>query len=310
MVTAVEQLTIQSVHASQRIDNFLRTRLKGLPKSRLYKALRKGEVRVNKKRVDPDYRLQAGDIIRIPPLRLAAPGEKAAIPQTLSTEIANAIIAKHPDFLIINKPAFLAVHRGSGVEVALIDILKSLFPKEAYLQLAHRLDRDTSGCILIARNPRFLRYFQEQLLNHRVEKQYHALVKGHWAHGACTIDAPLKRAALEKGERMVCVDSLENGAKKAITHFMPIQYSDAATLLGVTLVTGRTHQIRVHTAHCGHPVLGDQKYGDKSTNLLFKKHGLKRLALHAAQMAFYLPNGDRKVYTAKTPAIFTDLLKG
>lgn len=303
----VQYLTVEANYADQRIDNFLLSRLKGLPKSRLYKALRKGEVRVNKKRISPDYRLQTQDIIRVPPFRLANTNQKPAISDTLKASLEQAIIATTDDFFVLNKPAHLAVHGGSGIHVALIEALGQLLPENPHLQLAHRLDKATSGCIVIARNLAFLRYFQQQMQDNRVEKHYQALVKGRWPAERHTVDAPLRRILLPGHERRVQVDTLESGAKTAITHFKPIAYGKRTTLVDAKLITGRTHQIRVHTAHLGHPIICDDKYGDKTTNQHFSRLGLQRIALHAQRIAFYLPNGQYQCYESPTPAIFNHI---
>lgn len=294
-----QYITICAADVGQRIDNFLRARLKGLPKSRLYKALRKGEVRVNKKRISADYRLQLDDSVRIPPLRLAP---TASIPPVLSGHIATirqAIIATHPDFLILNKPAGLAVHRGSGVAVGIIDILPQVFPDAPFLQLAHRLDRHTSGCLVVARNRDFLRHFQQQLRDGQVEKRYHAWVAGCWQHGECTIDAPLQRDDNHK-QHVVRISHGEQ-AKSALTHITPVSCNQSISQLAIGLLTGRTHQIRVHLAHCQHPILGDDKYGDKQANATARARGLTRLALHASEVAFDLANGQRCCYVAPVP---------
>ena len=304
----VQYLTVDINYSNQRIDNFLLSRLKGLPKSRLYKALRKGEVRVNKKRVSPEYRLQEKDIVRIPPFRLRETKEKLAISTALKTTLEQSIIATSDDFFIINKPAHLAVHGGSGITVDLMDALGQILGKTEPLQLAHRLDKATSGCLVVARNLPFLRYFQQQMQENRVEKHYQALVKGHWPNNQRTVDTPLRRILLPGNERRVQIDTLENGAKTAITHFTPITYGKHATLIDAKLVTGRTHQIRVHTAHCGHPIIGDNKYGDRIINQHFSRLGLKRIALHAQRIAFYLPSGQYKSYISPTPLIFTVLI--
>ena len=305
----VQYLTVEANYSNQRIDNFLFSRLKGLPKSRLYKALRKGEVRVNKKRISPEYRLQENDIVRIPPFRLGETKEKSAISTALKTTLEQSIIASSDDFFIIDKPAHLAVHGGTGITVDLIDALGQMLGKTEPLQLAHRLDKATSGCLVVARNLPFLRYFQQQMQKNRVEKHYQALVKGHWPENQRTIDAPLRRTLLQGHERRVQVDTIENGAKIAITHFTPITYGKRATLIDAKLVTGRTHQIRVHAAHCGHPIIGDDKYGDKTTNQHFSRLGLKRIALHARRIAFYLPNGQHQCYESPTPSLFIESIQ-
>ncbi len=308
MSTTVYNITILAADAGQRIDNFLRARLKGVPKSRLYKAVRKGEVRVNKKRVKAEYRLQCDDVVRIPPLRVTAAAAIPTILPNLSAVVRAAIIEQHPDFLVINKPDGLAVHRGSGVEVGLIDVLQHEFADQ-YLQLAHRLDRETSGCLVVARHRDFLTFFQRQLREGTVEKCYHALVSGRWSRGNCTIDVPLRRH-VQGDQRLVRVDLESDFAKTAVTQITPLTYADDCTLLDIKLITGRTHQIRVHLAHYQHPVIGDTKYGDKTINATFRKRGLNRLALHASRIAFDLDDGERMHYQAELPQVFTDVIEG
>jgi 23S rRNA pseudouridine955/2504/2580 synthase len=286
-------LQIDEHHAGQRIDNFLITKLKGLPKSRLYRVLRKGEVRVNKKRIKPDYRLQIGDIVRVPPLRLSAPATENKKP-SLNTKqtLLDRIVYEDKNILIINKPFGIAVHGGSGVSFGVIETLRHGRPQEKFLELAHRLDRDTSGCLMLAKKSSVLKELHELLRNGKITKIYLALVKGHWPKQVHVIDAPLKKDQLRSGERMVNVDQ---EGKFAVTEFRVIQRFENSTLVEATLKTGRTHQIRVHAAHAGHPITGDEKYGDKEFNKQLRAHGCKRLFLHAASLNFILPSTGQSI---------------
>ena len=276
---------ISDERAGQRIDNFLITQLKGVPKSRIYRLLRKGEVRVNKGRIKPDYRLQSGDQVRIPPVRLAAQSQAKPSGHILHL-IKDAIIYRDENLLVINKPSGIAVHGGSGVQYGVIEALRALFPEEQHLELVHRLDRDTSGCLIVARKRAVLKNLHEQLRNNEIRKSYLALVKGQWKGGKKTIDAPLRKNTQQSGERMVRVDPT---GKPARSLFKPIQVFSDTTLVEVELITGRTHQIRVHAVHAGHPIAGDEKYGQRGFNLSMKERGLNRLFLHAKSVTFTLP---------------------
>ncbi len=277
----IQHLTVAADHSGQRLDNYLLTRLKGLPKSRLYRIIRKGELRVNKKRVKPDYRLQEGDIIRVPPLRLAIPSQK------LSVLIEKAIIFEDKNFLAINKPSGIAVHGGSGIQLGVIEALRALRPQQKYLELVHRLDRDTSGCLLVAKKSGILKEFHELLRTGAIKKIYLALVEGHWPKSLKKIDAPLNKNQLQSGERIVRVNT---EGKNCLTQFHPIHYFADTTLVEAMPITGRTHQIRVHAQYATHPIIGDEKYGNKVTNKKMREFGCKRLFLHASQLIFTLPS--------------------
>ena len=287
---AVRFVDIEPEQAGQRIDNFLITKLKGVPKSRIYRILRKGEVRVNKGRIKPEYRLKAGDQVRIPPVRME---EKPAVPTPPQPQIDRleaAILFEDKGLIIINKPSGLAVHGGSGLSFGLIEALRASRPTAPYLELVHRLDRDTSGLLLVAKKRSYLRHLHEQLRGDEVRKHYRALVCGHWDLGKHHENAPLYKNTMSSGERMVRVD--EKG-KQAHTLFKPISCFKAASYMEVELFTGRTHQIRVHAAHVGHPVAGDDKYGKQDCNRDLKKYGLKRLFLHAYRLEFTHPGSDQ-----------------
>ncbi len=265
---------------SQRIDNFLFSYLKNIPKSKVYRIIRKGEVRVNKKRVKPDYKLVFQDEIRIPPLVKSE--KKEILPsQKLMEQVRNTVIFDDADLLAVNKPSGLPVHGGTGITGGVINILRLAFKDYKYIELVHRLDKDTSGCLLIAKSGNALRNCQQAWQESAVDKYYYCLVKGHWPKSLQKVDFPLQKNTLQSGERIVRVD---NKGKQSITYFKPIEFFHNATLLEAKLGTGRTHQIRVHTAHVGHPIAGDEKYGDKGFNAQMKKLGLTRLFLHAYKL--------------------------
>lgn len=299
-------ITVEADYAGQRIDNFLTTRLKGLPKSRLYRLLRKGEVRVNKKRIKPEYRIQGGDIVRIPPIRLASDDKTAIMPATGTIELLEQrILWEDKGLLILDKPAGMAVHGGSGVSLGVIEVMRKARPKQAFLELAHRLDRDTSGCLILAKKPSILKQLHELLREGQVEKVYIARVKGHWPSQVKRVDVPLQKFQLRSGERMVEVHS---EGKSALTEFRVLRYDEETTLLEVTLHTGRTHQIRVHAAHVGCPIVGDTKYGDKDFNQKMRRQGYKRLFLHALRVAFTLPDTDQVITVeAESPKLIGSL---
>lgn len=278
---------VEEEEEGQRIDNFLFTRLKGVPKSRIYRALRKGEIRVNKKRKKPEYRLVRGDYIRLPPLKLATTTKPDFLPSKLSALIEDNIIYEDKALIILNKPAGVPVHGGSGVSFGAIEILRKSRPKERTLELVHRLDKETSGCLLIAKKKSVLREIHQLLVNRQVVKIYLALVQGRCGFEEKIVEAPLKKYQLRSGERMVQVSS---DGKSAKTHFKTLYRDNHMSLLQVTPITGRTHQIRVHASYLGHPILGDSKYGGS----LPKKEDAElsnRLYLHAVEIGFELSSG-------------------
>ncbi|MBD3669495.1 MAG: 23S rRNA pseudouridine(955/2504/2580) synthase RluC [Gammaproteobacteria bacterium] len=294
----VRMLEIQAEQAGQRIDNFLVKVLKGAPKTLVYRILRKGEVRVNKGRIKPNYRLQEGDVVRIPPVRLSE--RDPATPGQQSLErVQQAILYEDDVLLILNKPSGMAVHGGSGVSYGVIEALRALRPDAPFLELVHRLDRETSGCLMIAKRRSALRNLHEQIRGDNMEKRYLALLKGQWQGGAKRIDAPLKKNVLKSGERMVQVS--EEG-KPALSLFNADTVYRDATLVSVKLITGRTHQVRVHARHIGMPIAGDDKYGDEAFNAEMKQLGLKRLFLHAQRLGFEHPRtGERFDISAPLP---------
>jgi 23S rRNA pseudouridine955/2504/2580 synthase len=289
--SAVEMRTITAEEAGQRVDNFLMRHFKTVPRSRVYRLLRKGEVRVNRKRVDAEYRLAAGDEVRLPPVRLEAVDETGrsgpAGPSTSLKElIEGAVIFQDKHLLVLDKPAGVAVHGGSGMSYGVIEALRASRPRET-LELVHRLDRDTSGCLLVARDRSTLTALHSLIRDGGMHKTYLALVAGSWQLGTKRIDAPLATDNRQHGERHVRVAQL---GKDSVSVFKPVQFfGPLATLMEVDIPTGRTHQIRVHASFAGHPLLGDDKYGDRERNADMKQHGLKRTFLHAQSVAFEWP---------------------
>ena len=289
---SVRIVAISEEEAGQRIDNFLRTQLKGVPKSMIYRILRKGEVRVNKKRIKPEYKLEAGDEVRIPPVRVAE-REEAAISPKLDrvASLANAILYEDDYILVLNKPSGTAVHGGSGLSFGVIEGLRALRPEARFLELVHRLDRDTSGILLVAKKRSALRSLHEQLREKGMQKDYLALVRGQWPSHVKVVQAPLLKNILQSGERMVRVSS---EGKPSETRFKVEERYAQATLVKASPVTGRTHQIRVHTLHAGHPIAFDDRYGEREFDKLLAPTGLRRLFLHAAALSFTHPHsGDR-----------------
>ena len=280
---------VTDAHAGQRIDNFLLRRLKGVPKSRIYRILRKGEVRVNKSRIKPEYKLCDGDVVRIPPVRVAQENSPTHVSDSLSHILSNSVLYEDDRLLVINKPSGLAVHGGSGISQGLIEALRVMRPEARFLELVHRLDRDTSGCVMVAKKRSMLRYLHEQLRNGTIDKRYFALAAGRWPNRRKVVSAPLEKNTLQSGERMVRVSV---DGKKSVTEFSIVARYDRATLVEAKPITGRTHQIRVHALHVGHPLIGDDKYGDQEICRLFKTKGLNRLFLHAASLKVPMPEEE------------------
>lgn len=294
---AVRHVEVSQDDAGQRIDNFLMRHLKNVPRSRIYRLLRKGEVRVNGKRAKPEYRMAAGDTVRIPPVRLEAERPPGRVPTSLLETIRQAIVHEDADLLVVNKPAGVAVHGGSGLDFGVIEALRADRPRET-LELAHRLDRDTSGLLLVARKRSSLRELHRLMREGLVEKHYLALLAGSWQLGRKRIDVPLATHQRQGGERVV---KAQAGGKESATRFAPVQFfGKRATLMDVALETGRTHQIRVHAAYAGHPVAGDEKYGDKEVNAALRKLGLSRMFLHAQTVSFTW-GGSGNEFTASAP---------
>ncbi|MDP3008457.1 MAG: 23S rRNA pseudouridine(955/2504/2580) synthase RluC [Methylococcales bacterium] len=303
-VTFVE---INEDHGDQRLDNFLLTHLKGVPKSLIYRIVRKGEVRVNKGRVDVKYRLVAGDIIRIPPVRVAERSEESYIPQGLKDALQHSVLFEDDGFLIINKPAGFAVHGGSGVSSGIIEGLRLIRPEARFLELVHRLDKDTSGCLVIAKKRSALRLFHELFRENNIHKTYVALLVGQWQRKKLIVTAPLLKNVQKGGERMVSISPL---GKDAETLFRRLQLYAGATLVEASPKTGRTHQIRVHAASLGHPIVGDERYGEDDANKHFRHKGYKRMFLHAQVLRFQHPvTGVAMAVTAPLPPQLDHLLK-
>jgi 23S rRNA pseudouridine955/2504/2580 synthase len=284
--TAVELRTITEEEAGQRIDNFLMRHFKTVPRSRVYRLLRKGEVRVNRKRVLAEYRLCAGDEVRLPPVRIEADSEPGQPSSSLLELIEGSVIVEDKHVIVLDKPAGVAVHGGSGMSFGVIEALRASRPRET-LELVHRLDRDTSGCLLIARDRPTLVALHALIRGGGMHKTYLALVSGSWQLGTKRIDAPLATDNREHGERHVRV---ARAGKDSVSVFKPVQFfGSLATLMEVDIPTGRTHQIRVHASFAGHSLLGDDKYGDRERNAELKRHGLRRTFLHAQSVAFDWP---------------------
>ena len=284
----VRQVSVTTDEAGQRIDNFLARYLKGVPKSHIYRILRRGEVRVNSGRVKAQYKVRSGDTVRIPPVRIAAPRPTPSDTPNLE----NSILFENDRCLVLNKPSGIAVHGGSGLSYGVIEALRAGRPDAPYLELAHRLDRETSGCLVIAKRRSFLRAFHEQLRAGTIIKHYLALVAGRWTDGSRRVDVPLRKNTLRGGERVVVVDQQ---GKPAVSIFRPVTRYPKATLVEIDLKTGRTHQIRVHGAHIEHPLAGDEKYGDPAFNRELKNAGLRRLFLHAHMIEFIDPKTEQAI---------------
>jgi 23S rRNA pseudouridine955/2504/2580 synthase len=280
----VRQVDIGPERDGQRIDNALVTLLKGVPKSMIYRLLRTGQVRVNGKRAKPDTRLSAGDTLRIPPVRTAEKAPDRGPSAEMVAAVAEAVIFEDKHFLAIDKPSGIASHGGSGVSHGAIELLRAARPDQ-HLELVHRLDRDTSGVLVFAKTRAGLTGLQAAIRAGEVTKQYLCLMVGHPPKARFDVNAPLLKSVLQGGERMVRVS--DNG-KPSLTFFREMEQLTGARLMQATLGTGRTHQIRVHAAHIGHPLAGDTKYGDREANKRFREKGLQRLFLHAAHMGFEL----------------------
>lgn len=295
MLNQVRFIEVDDNHAGQRLDNFLFTLMKGVPKTYVYRVIRKGEVRVNKKRAKQTTRLNVGDMVRIPPVRTAQQNRLVNVENYAF--LKNRIIFEDDVMLALNKPAGMAVHAGSGIQTGIIEALRAIFPEQRYLELVHRLDRQTSGCLLLAKKGSALRkltedFRQNSTRNPRLDKRYLTLLQGRWTAGRQQINKALNTQTRKNGERMVVVD--EQGSY-ASSIFQPVSTNSKASLLQVKLLTGRTHQVRVHAADQGFPVAGDDRYGDSLFNKQCKEAGLKRMFLHAASLRFYHPVTDQQI---------------
>lgn len=287
-------LEISEDHAGRRIDNYLVSYFKTVPKSLIYRLLRQGSIRVNKKRIKPDYRLQQNDLICVSRSIKTSSQETKILKPTpkLTQEIESSVLYEDDDLMVINKPTGLPVHGGSGVAINIIELMRQLRPKLSFLELAHRLDRETSGCLILAKKPRILRELHELLREGKVEKIYVALTFGHWKEKTTIVSKRLEKNRLSSGERFIKVS--EEG-KESCTIFHLEDEFEIASLVRVELKTGRTHQIRVHAASMGHPIAGDLKYGNRAFNQLLRKKGLHRLFLHACQVTFLLPSAEKAI---------------
>ncbi|MDR8524167.1 MULTISPECIES: 23S rRNA pseudouridine(955/2504/2580) synthase RluC [Shewanella] len=295
----VQMVTIDEDHVGQRIDNFLVTKLKGVPKSMIYRIVRKGEVRVNKKRIKPEYKLAEGDVVRVPPVRISEsegrPGPSAKL--TKVSQLEERILFEDKYLIVLNKPAGIAVHGGSGVEFGVIEAMRSLRTQQKFLELVHRLDKETSGVLLIAKKRSALRHLHDQLRYKKMQKDYMALVRGEWQAHDKVVKAPLLKLTLKSGERIVRVNK---EGKESETRFKILQRYSDATLVQASPVTGRTHQIRVHCQYTGHPIACDEKYSEQKFDDSMRVHGLNRLFLHAAQLKFTHPETE-EVMQVKAP---------
>lgn len=275
-------IEVSEDYEGQRLDNFLLRELGKVPRSLVYRLLRKGEVRVNKGRKKPDYRLAQGDLVRVPPRQAieAAQKPRVGVSDALRDTLNSAVLFEDEWLIALNKPVGLPVHAGSGIETGLIEALR-LIRESASLELVHRLDRGTSGCLLIARNRKRLLPLQDAFRQRRTRKVYLALVHGEFTEDAVTVSAPLRRFTLPNDERRV---EVHPQGREAVSHFQRLQQFAHCALVQVHIETGRTHQIRVHARHLGHPLVGDDKYGDRAADRALHLPGPARLFLHAAQL--------------------------
>jgi 23S rRNA pseudouridine955/2504/2580 synthase len=300
---AASRITVDDESAGQRVDNFLFRILKGVPKSHVYRILRSGEVRLNKGRIGPDARVAAGDVIRIPPLRTAT-SPSVASARRVARPFAVPILHEDEALIALDKPVGLAVHGGSGIALGLIEQLRASRTNAPFLELVHRLDRDTSGVLLVAKRRSALTNLHAQLRDGLVDKRYLVLVRGPWRDEKRVVTLPLHKFSTKEGERRVRVEA---SGRASTTIFRRLRVwptqSPPLALLEAQLMTGRTHQIRVHLAHVGHPLAGDEKYGDFAWNRELAKCGLKRMFLHAHRVTFRHPqSGEETTIEAEVPA--------
>ncbi|AJI54295.1 RluA family pseudouridine synthase [Francisella philomiragia] len=292
----------------QRIDNFLISKFSRLPKSLIYRWIRKGELRVNKKRVKQTTRVSAGDIVRVPPFSLEENLEIAKVSKSHLDFLEQRILYETDDYIVVDKPSGMAVHGGSGVNSGLVERLRQLRPKVRRLDLVHRLDKETSGCVLLAKKHSSLVYFFDIFKERKVNKIYYALVHGHWDEKIDTIDLPLSRTETKDGQRIVKVDKREG--KRALTRILSVQKIGDYSLLEIKLETGRTHQIRVHTRVMGHPIVADKKYGYMIDDKKLLAKGVDKLLLHAGKLEFYDEKQQRFIsIEAKLDSRFDEFVK-
>lgn len=313
MNSEVQLWTVPEDRAGQRIDNLLMARLKGVPRSRIYRMLRKGEVRVNKRRCKADYRVEAGDLIRIPPVELAPEKRAPSIPRRLMAKIERSIIAEGDGWIALNKPSGVAVHGGSGLQFGVIEVLRAIPGlSKTSIELVHRLDRDTSGILLIATKRSRLRWLHQQLRQGTMRKTYQCIVHGRWPREVQSVDfaiVPRTRTGGERIMKAVAATTTEHAAKPALTHYRLIAQRGQFAWLEAMPVTGRTHQIRVHCAAMGCPIIGDDKYRtDKHLKEIEKSKGIDRLGLHAWKLSFLeKENGNRIEICADLPELWRTL---
>ncbi len=297
---SVRMITVPADRAGQRLDNFLLGQLKGAPRSLVYKLVRSGQVRVNGGRAKAERKLEAGDEVRIPPVRLSDEGDKAGPPEAFMRRLEQAIVFEDARLLALNKPTGVASHGGSGISFGAIETLRALRPGQT-LELVHRLDRDTSGLLIVAKKRSALSELQALLREDHgagIRKRYLTLLAGRMPDGVMTVDAPLHVGLRQGGERHVQVNAI---GKESISHFRVLERKGGHSYCEVRIETGRTHQIRVHAQHLGHPVAGDDKYGDPAVNKRLREQiGLKRLFLHAASLEFALDDG-KSPYVLNAP---------
>lgn len=307
MQNTVTFLQIDEANQGQRLDNFLVSRLKGVPKSRIYRAIRKGEVRVNKKRVKAEYKLQAQDTVRIPPVRVAERIEKPRVLDKTRHRIESAIIYEDKQLVLINKPIGMAVHGGSGIRHGVIEALREIRPQCKFLELAHRLDRDTSGLLVIAKKSSILKELHRIFKEKSIDKRYLALVHGAVRFTKTTVDHPLQIGHLSSGERIV---RIHKHGKSAVSHFRRLAVLGNVSLVEVKPLTGRTHQIRVHAQALGHPIVGDDKYGDKKADKAVWSRFNKRMYLHCASLSFALgEEGESIAVCAMLDKAFNEVIR-
>ena len=307
--SGVRYVHIGDDDAGQRIDNLLLRQLRGVPRGRIYSMLRRGEVRISGRRVKPGYRLAVGDSVRLPPVHRLRAKEVPNVATGLADALEASILHEDEAMLVVDKPSGIAVHGGSGVKVALVESLRVLRPDIRNLELAHRIDRDTSGCVLLAKRRSVLRRLHDALRERTAKKRYLAIVEGAWPRHLRHVDAPLERVLARNGERFVRVSA---AGKASSTRIRVMRRLEGATLLEVFPETGRTHQIRVHLAHAGHPILGDEKYASKAQREAAARRGVTRLCLHAAAIA--IPDwrdghgGEMRRFEAPTPSAFDEVV--
>jgi 23S rRNA pseudouridine955/2504/2580 synthase len=290
----VRRVRIHEGDAGQRVDNYLMRELKGVPKTRIYRALRKGEVRVDGKRIKPERRLAAGEELRIPPISVADRGPEAEPSESLRDLLAGRVLFEDDHLIVIDKPSGLAVHGGSGLKLGLIEAMRKFRPEERRLELVHRLDRATSGCLMLAKKPSALKALHRQLREGKVTKTYLTLLRGRLPEDKVIVDVALERRTTASGKRQVEVDE-DEGRQSRSTFKLLERYGHKASMVEVNIATGRTHQIRVHAQHIGQEVAGDLRYGDLRFNREMRQLGLHRMFLHARSLVFRHPSSDESV---------------